>query len=47
MTSASVACVGWVERSETHHLSGNTNAMGFAPLNPSYAGYINGPGFFR
>jgi hypothetical protein len=29
--------VGWVERSETHHLKGwSKNLMGFALLNPSY-----------
>jgi hypothetical protein len=27
--------VGWVEQRETHHLAGS-DAMGIAPLNPSY-----------
>jgi len=29
-------CVGWVERSETHHVS-KMQLMGIASLNPSYA----------
>jgi hypothetical protein len=28
--------VGWVERSETHHLTARSIAMGFAALYPSY-----------
>ena len=33
-TLRSNQCVGWVERSDTHHFS--TFAMGIATLNPSY-----------